>query len=547
MDVLQRAAGQLPVWVAVLGTSGAGVLGAPGLLSAVGGLVLGLGCAAVTRPEPEPEAEQAAPPQDREPEPVRVDVDGLVQRMSASSEDAVQEGVQLAAASSDVAERFEGVARGVRSLQQAVDEVAEGAREARTIAGTALERSMAASARVANLRQAGQEIDSVTEVIASITDQTRTLALNATIEAARAGAAGKGFGVVAGEVKALASATARAAGSIAAQVRAVQDETAEAAGAIEEITATLRQMSALQDAVSGAVERQTTASGQIVGDVDLASRGSATIAGLVERRAEVLRSSYVTAALEVAQGVLANAGGLQRGTGTARWTAKDQFSGAVTTVAVPELRVGDRPVPRNDDPLRPSVLVDEVQALVGGAVTLFQRMDEGGAMLRVATTVRDAAGRRAVGTYQPVLRPDGSRNPVLTELLAGRVFAGDATILGRPYATAYAPLTGPTAASRARSSWGSRRTDGRDARLVRFCLDVSSVRGHSVAAVDTQRRVVSGDSVADPSRRPREQPCRARRPERARRRRAGRGHQQAPLPVLPRRRPHPRGGRPLVR
>ena len=442
MDVRAAGVAQLPVWAAVAGCTALSGLGTPGLVSAAGGVLLGAACTALRREEPSaaPEPQAAAPTGG--PAPARVDVDALVQRMSASSEDAVQEGVQLAAASSDVADRFGGVARGVRSLQQAVDEVAEGAREARSIAGTALERSVAASARVANLRQAGEEIDSVTGVIASITDQTRTLALNATIEAARAGEAGKGFGVVAGEVKALAGATARAAGSIAAQVRAVQEETAEAAGAIEEITATLRQMAALQDAVAGAVERQTTASGQIVGDVDQASRGSATIAGLVERRAEALRSSYVAAALEVAQGVLANAGGLQQGEGTVRWTAKDQFSGASTAVVVPELRVGDRPVARNDDPHRPSVLVDDVQALVGGAVTLFQRMDDAGAMLRVATTVRDAAGRRAVGTYQPVLRPDGTRNPVLAEVLAGRVFAGDAAILGRPYATAYAPVTG---------------------------------------------------------------------------------------------------------
>ena len=401
MDVRAVGAAQLPVWAAVAGCTTLSTLGTSGLLSAAGGVLLGAACSALRRQEPAAPPEPPAAATGAAPPP-RVDVAALVQRMSASSEDAVQEGVQLAAASSDVADRFGGVARGVRSLQQAVDEVAEGAREARSIAGTALERSVTASARVANLRQAGEEIDSVTGVIASITDQTRTLALNATIEAARAGEAGKGFGVVAGEVKALAGATARAAGSIAAQVRAVQEETAEAAGAIEEITATLRQMAALQDAVAGAVERQTTASGQIVGDVDQASRGSATIAELVERRAEALRSSYVAAALEVAQGVLANAGGLQSGGGTVRWTAKDQFSGAVTPVVVPQLRVGDRPVARNDDPHRPSVLVDEVQALVGGAVTLFQRMDETGAMLRVATTVRDAAGRRAVGTYQPV-------------------------------------------------------------------------------------------------------------------------------------------------
>lgn len=447
MDVRARSAVPLGLWAAVAGCAGLAALGVPELLAAGGGLLLGAVGARLRRPVsgavPEAVADVAVPVVARTE---RVDVDALVQRMGASSERAVQASVQLAATSSEVAHRCGGVARGVHSLQEAVEEVADGAREARTIAAAALERSLTASARVANLREASQQIDTVTEVIASITDQTRTLALNATIEAARAGEAGKGFGVVAGEVKALAGATARAAGSIAEQVRAVQEETAQAAGAIEEITSTLRQMSVLQDAVSGAVQRQTVASGEIADDVEQATRGSATIAELVERRADALRSAYVAAALEVAQGVLSNCGGLQAGTRRVRWSAKDQFSGVSTSVGVPELHVGDTPVVHNDDPRRPSVLVDEVHALVGGAVTLFQRMDEAGAMLRVATTVRDAAGRRAVGTYQPVAKPDGTPNPVLVEVLAGRVFTGDAVILGRPYATAYAPLTGPDGA-----------------------------------------------------------------------------------------------------
>ena len=430
------------MWAAVAGCTGLTALTGPGLLPAAGGLLVGLRPA---RPQRRAEATtgrkrptggrgRSPPPQDR------VDVAALVERMSASSEDAVQEGVQLAAASSDVAERFDGVARGVRSLQQAVDEVAGSAREARIIAGTALERSAAASARVANLRQAGEEIDSVTGVIASITDQTRTLALNATIEAARAGEAGKGFGVVAGEVKALAGATARAAGSIAAQVRAVQEETAEAAGAIEEITGTLRQMTALQDAVAGAVERQTTASGQIVGDVDLASAARPPSPGSSSGGPRRCGARTSRRRWRSRRACSPTPAACSTGPAAVRWTVKDQFSGVVSAVVLPELRVGDRPVPRNDDPRRPSVLVDEVQALVGGAVTLFQRMEDGG-MLRVATTVRDAAGRRGVGTYQPVRLPDATGNPVLAELLAGRVFSGDATILGRPYATAYAPVS----------------------------------------------------------------------------------------------------------
>ena len=71
---------------------------------------------------------------------------------------------------------------------------------------------------IAGLAQAARKIDDVVKLIQSVAGQTNLLALNATIEAARAGAAGKGFSVVASEVKALAVQTAKATDDIASQM-----------------------------------------------------------------------------------------------------------------------------------------------------------------------------------------------------------------------------------------------------------------------------------------------------------------------------------------
>jgi hypothetical protein len=441
---LSRLAAQHAPVAAAVG-AGALLAGAqPYAAAAVAGALAAGVLAGRARPADPVEAVRAVPEPAEDapssPATAPVDVEGLVRRMSGSSEQAVSEGEQLSSASTDLAGRFASVSQSVQALRTAIDEISSGAQEASGFAAGALERSREASVRVEALREASQEIDEVADLITSITGQTRMLALNATIEAARAGEAGKGFSVVAGEVKQLAAATARAAERITGHVRAVQDSGGNAAGALDAIHESLRHMTSVQAGVSQAVDRQTSASSRIAGDVAEASRASERIAELVEQRAAALRVSYVEQALEVAHAVLADAGGLRTGAGTVRWEATDQFSGATCQVALPELLLRDRPLRRVDDPSTPAPFVDEVRKLVGGSVTLFQRMDEQGSMLRIATNVLNARGRRAVGTYQPVRRPDGSANPVLAAVLAGRTFTGGAGILDQDYFTAYAPV-----------------------------------------------------------------------------------------------------------
>jgi len=81
-----------------------------------------------------------------------------------------------------------------------------------------------------------EEVGTVTETIASISDKTNLLALNATIEAARAGEAGKGFAVVASEIKELANQTANATSDISIKLKGIQTSTGTAITGIEEIT-----------------------------------------------------------------------------------------------------------------------------------------------------------------------------------------------------------------------------------------------------------------------------------------------------------------------
>jgi methyl-accepting chemotaxis protein len=84
------------------------------------------------------------------------------------------------------------------------------------------------------LGQRSQEIGGIVGVITSIAEQTNLLALNAAIEAARAGEQGRGFAVVADEVRSLASRTRQATDEISSMIGSIQQETSNAIQTMEQ-------------------------------------------------------------------------------------------------------------------------------------------------------------------------------------------------------------------------------------------------------------------------------------------------------------------------
>lgn len=126
---------------------------------------------------------------------------------------------------------------------------------------------------------------------------------------------------------------------------------------------------------------------------------------------------------------------------TTSWDAVNQENQRAGTVVLPKLRFGDQWLGNNRSLSVPQPVVDEVKRATGADSSVFQRMNEQGDMMRIATTVADQKGQRALGTYIPAVNPDGTTSPVVAAALKGQPFRGHSNVLGKPFITAFEPFT----------------------------------------------------------------------------------------------------------
>lgn len=162
------------------------------------------------------------------------------------SSDALRQAEELAATLNSVQVLTDAIQRVAESAREA-EEVARGAAATALKGGEAVERTVAGileiretvaetTRKVKRLAEASQEISKIVALIATIASRTNLLALNASIEAARAGEAGRGFAIVADEVRQLADRSAKSLKEIEQIVMQIQSETGAVMTAMEEGT-----------------------------------------------------------------------------------------------------------------------------------------------------------------------------------------------------------------------------------------------------------------------------------------------------------------------
>jgi len=123
------------------------------------------------------------------------------------------------------------------------------------------------------------------------------------------------------------------------------------------------------------------------------------------------------------------------------WEVTEQMTKAKTAISLSQLRFGETALTRQEQFAQPAPIVDDVQRISGVHCTIFQRMNEQGDLVRVASTIPAADGRRAIGTYLPAKHSDNTKDPIIAALLKGETYSGREYIGKVWYISAYKPFT----------------------------------------------------------------------------------------------------------
>jgi photoactive yellow protein len=209
------------------------------------------------------------------------------QKTSDNAEDMAQSGGEMSS-------KVERIADSVEQMNLSLSRVVQNTEKASSISKDANEQAKEINNKMEALVETSKQIGDVVAIIKEIADQTNLLSLNATIEAARAGDAGKGFAIVAGEVKELARQSADSSDKISDQVNNIQSSVEKTVDSIKKIISIINEIDAINNTITESVEEQTRMSEEIVSVIGETEQDSRSVAEKAQESSGLVRKIAVS-------------------------------------------------------------------------------------------------------------------------------------------------------------------------------------------------------------------------------------------------------------
>lgn len=169
---------------------------------------------------------------------------------------------------------------------------------------------------------------------------------------------------------------------------------------------------------------------------------SSTVEGMLQtlKMHFSLLQKALIADISVAEHMLLSKGAIGLSNVTNVCIAANEHTGKTELVTIPILQLGKDAIDPNASFEEKSPVVDDVLQMVGARCTIFQKMNDKGDMLRIATNIRRSDGQRAIATFLPATGADGKPDPVIASILAGNQYVGRSIVMGAWYLDAYRPI-----------------------------------------------------------------------------------------------------------
>jgi len=190
-------------------------------------------------------------------------MDQTANQLSELASASAETSAAAAATTEQTSSNVQSVAAATEEIDKTVADIVQQMAKSQSMTEGARNEADTAREHVNALIETSQSIERVIEFINTIAEQTNLLALNATIEAARAGEAGRGFAVVASEVKALASQTSSATADIERDISAMRSVSTKADQSMQAVCDAIHQVSTVATTIAGAMEEQGATTSEI--------------------------------------------------------------------------------------------------------------------------------------------------------------------------------------------------------------------------------------------------------------------------------------------